>query len=97
MEANTPILDQFTEDLTVIARAQTSDPIVGREKEVRNLQETLGLAVELRLDDVDRPVLVGDCGVGKTAIVEKLAYQTAHWTREAPLRYRRVVALRAEV
>ncbi|MCQ2574103.1 MAG: ATP-dependent Clp protease ATP-binding subunit [Treponema sp.] len=69
MEASTrlSILDQFSRDLTRIAREKLTDPVVGREKEIARLVQVL-----LRRTK-NNPVLIGEPGVGKTAVVEGLA------------------------
>jgi ATP-dependent Clp protease ATP-binding subunit ClpC len=64
---DTPVLDNFGTDLTKIASENRLDPIVGREKEIERLAQILSRRKK------NNPVLIGDPGVGKSAIVEGLA------------------------
>ena len=66
-EAETPILDQFSRDLTAAARAGDLDPVIGREKEIERIVQILSRRRK------NNPVLIGEPGVGKSAIVEGLA------------------------
>ena len=63
----TPTLDEFSQDLTALAKAGKLDPVVGRTKEIERALRILARRTK------NNPVLVGDPGVGKTAIVEGLA------------------------
>ena len=63
----TPTLDEFSRDLTALAVKKTLDPVVGREREIRRLVQILARRTK------NNPVLIGEPGVGKTAIVEALA------------------------
>ena len=63
----TPFLDQFSRDLTEMARAHRLDPVVGRDREIERIIEILSRRKK------NNPCLVGEPGVGKTAIVEGLA------------------------
>ena len=74
-DTRTPVLDRFGRDLTAEARAGRLDPVVGREREVAAVLEILGRRTK------NNPVLVGDPGVGKTAIVEGIAARIAAGTR----------------
>ena len=65
--SNTPILDNFSRDLIKLAEDGKIDPIIGREKEVKRIAQILSRKKK------NNAVIVGDAGVGKTAIVEKLA------------------------
>ncbi|NLJ46692.1 MAG: ATP-dependent Clp protease ATP-binding subunit, partial [Treponema sp.] len=65
--ARTPLLDEFARDLTELARADRIDPVVGREREIRRVVRILARRTK------NNPVLIGEPGVGKTAIVEGLA------------------------
>ncbi|NGZ85433.1 type VI secretion system ATPase TssH [Duganella aceris] len=67
----TPALDQFTISLTALAREGKLDPVIGREKEIRQLIDIL-----LRRRQ-NNPILTGEAGVGKTAVVEGLAIRIA--------------------
>ncbi|MEO7804493.1 MAG: ATP-dependent Clp protease ATP-binding subunit [Actinomycetota bacterium] len=62
-----PILDQFGRNLTALAKANKLDPTIGREKEIERVMQVLSRRTK------NNPVLIGEPGVGKTAIVEGLA------------------------
>ena len=66
-KSKTPVLDNFSTDLTKAALEQKLDPIVGRERETQRVLEILGRRKK------NNPILIGDPGVGKSAIVEGLA------------------------
>ncbi len=70
-EVKTPALKAFGRDLTEIARKGEMDPVVGRENEIRRVTQVLCRRTK------NNPVLIGEAGVGKTAIVEGLAQQIA--------------------
>jgi type VI secretion system protein VasG len=63
----TPALDRYTIDLTALARAGNIDPVLGRQAEIRQLVDILARRRQ------NNPILTGDAGVGKTAVVEGLA------------------------
>ncbi|MDR2663567.1 MAG: ATP-dependent Clp protease ATP-binding subunit [Treponema sp.] len=67
----TPILDEHARDLTALARQGKLDPVIGREKEIRRAVRILARRTK------NNPILVGESGVGKTAIVEGLAHYFA--------------------
>ncbi len=84
---NTPILDNFGTDLTCAAEEGKLDPVVGREKEITRITEILCRRKK------NNPILIGEPGVGKTAIVEGLATQIAK-KRTSPLLFgKRVVSI----
>jgi ATP-dependent Clp protease ATP-binding subunit ClpC len=85
--SKTPALDQFGRDLTDDARAGRIDAVVGREDEIR---QTIEILARRRKNNA---VLIGEPGVGKTAIVEGLARKIAEGDVPEALRDRRVVAL----
>ena len=70
-ESKTPVLDTFGTDLTAAATDGKLDPCVGREKEIQRVIEILGRRKK------NNPILIGEPGVGKSAIVEGLAQQIA--------------------
>src|ERR1035438_4114669 len=65
--AGSPVLDQFGRNLTQLARDGKLDPVIGREKEIERVMQVLSRRTK------NNPVLIGEPGVGKTAIVEGLA------------------------
>lgn len=83
----TPILDNFSTDLTDAAAKGKLDPIVGREKQIQRVIEILGRRKK------NNPVLIGEPGVGKTAIVEGLAQMIAKHKTSPTLFNKRVVNL----
>ncbi|MDQ1255690.1 MAG: ATP-dependent Clp protease ATP-binding subunit ClpC, partial [Candidatus Hydrogenedentes bacterium] len=66
-KSQTPALDTFGRDLTVLAREDKLDPVIGREEEIERVIQVLSRRTK------NNPVLIGEAGVGKTAIVEGLA------------------------
>ncbi|MCB1179975.1 MAG: ATP-dependent Clp protease ATP-binding subunit, partial [Leptospiraceae bacterium] len=66
-KSKTPILDEFARDLTQLAKDKKLDPVIGREKEIERVIQILSRKTK------NNPVLIGESGVGKTAIVEGLA------------------------
>ncbi|MDN0200789.1 ATP-dependent Clp protease ATP-binding subunit [Streptomyces sp. S.PNR 29] len=84
---NTPTLDKYGRDLTDLARQGRIDPVIGRDEEIEQTVEVLSRRGK------NNPVLIGDAGVGKTAIVEGLAQRIADGDVPDVLIGRRVVAL----
>ncbi len=83
----TPVIDNFSTDLTQAAAEGKLDPCVGREKEIQRLTEILGRRKK------NNPILIGEPGVGKSAIVEGLAQRIAD-NRTSPILFnKRLVAL----
>jgi ATP-dependent Clp protease ATP-binding subunit ClpC len=83
----TPSLDRYGRDLTALARQGALPPLFGRERELRSLMEVLCKMTK------NNPALVGEPGVGKTALVEGLAQRMAADKVPAQLRGRRLVEL----
>jgi type VI secretion system protein VasG len=79
-DSKTPSLDQFTIDLTLRARKGELDPVVGRDFEIR---QVIDILMRRRQNN---PILTGEAGVGKTAVVEGFALQVAQGQVPAPLR-----------
>ncbi len=86
-QSKTPTLDQFGRDLTAEAATGKLDPAGGRERELRRMITVLGRRQK------NNPVLIGEPGVGKTAIVEGLARRIYEGTVPAGLRNKRIVSL----
>jgi ATP-dependent Clp protease ATP-binding subunit ClpC len=85
--SKTPTLDQFGRDLTADAREGKLDPAAGREREIRRVLTVLGRRQK------NNPVLIGEPGVGKTAIVEGIARRIADGSVTPGLRNARIVSL----
>lgn len=86
-ESKTPMLDNFGVDLTAAARSGALDPVIGRQDEIMRVTEILGRRKK------NNPVLIGEPGVGKSAIVEGLAQMIAN-RRTSPLLFnKRVINL----
>jgi ATP-dependent Clp protease ATP-binding subunit ClpC len=86
-KSKTPALDHFCRDLTTLAAEGQLDPTIGRFKEIERVMEVLSRRKK------NNPVLIGEPGVGKTAIVEGLAQMIANNTCPDSLRDHRVLSL----
>ncbi len=86
-KSNTPYLDKFSYDLTKAAKDGSLDPVVGRDKEITRLMEILGRRKK------NNPVLIGEPGVGKSAIVEGLAQIIAKGDQSSLFFNKRVLSL----
>src|SRR5580658_8928913 len=86
-KSKTPALDSFGRDLTELARQGKLDPVIGRQNEIERVIQVLSRRTK------NNPVLLGEAGVGKTAIVEGLAQMVVDSNVPELLRDRRIVVL----
>lgn len=86
-DTNTPTLDSLARDLTAIAREDRLDPVIGRSKEITRVVEVLSRRTK------NNPVLIGEPGVGKTAIAEGLAQSIVKHEVPETLKDKRVMSL----
>ena len=86
-KSKTPSIDTYSKDLTLAARNGKLDPVIGREKEIERVIQILSRRKK------NNPVLIGEPGTGKTAIVEGLALRISKGKAPASLLNKRIVAL----
>jgi ATP-dependent Clp protease ATP-binding subunit ClpC len=86
-KSKTPVLDNFGRDITKLAETGALDPIVGREKEIERVSQILSRRKK------NNPILIGEPGVGKTAIVEGLALRIVQRKVSRVLYDKRVISL----
>jgi ATP-dependent Clp protease ATP-binding subunit ClpB len=72
-ESKYQVLEKYTQDFTKLAAAGKIDPVIGRDEEIRRIMQILSRRSK------NNPVLVGEPGTGKTAIVEGLAKKNYRW------------------
>ena len=86
-EGKYQVLEKYARDLTALARQGKLDPVIGREEEIRRVIQVLSRRTK------NNPVLIGEAGVGKTAIVEGLAQRIANGDIPQSLRDKRLLTL----
>ena len=86
-KSKTPTLDAYGRDLTLLARENKLDPVIGRDNEIERVIQILSRRTK------NNPALIGEPGVGKTAIAEGLAQRVIKGDIPEPLRDRRVITL----
>ena len=85
--SSTPTLDQFGRDFTALAKANKFDPVIGRSHEIERVTQILSRRTK------NNPCLIGEPGVGKTAVIEGLAQKIASGDVPEPLKTKRLVSV----
>ena len=80
-------LEKYCKDLTALARQDKIDPVIGRDEEIRRVMQVLSRRTK------NNPVLIGEPGVGKTAVVEGLARRIASGDVPESLKDKRLLSL----
>ena len=86
-KSKTPALDHFSRDITELARQGELDPVIGREEEIQRVAQILSRRKK------NNPVLIGEPGVGKTAIIEGLGQKIIHKDVPRTLHNKRILSL----
>ena len=86
-KSQTPVLDEYSTDMTANALKGHTDPVIGRKNEIDRVMQILSRRLK------NNPCLVGEPGVGKTAVAEGIAYLIAHDTVPQTIRGKRLVSL----
>lgn len=87
LDVSTPTLDKYSRDITMEARHGNLDPVVGREKEIQRVMQILSRRMK------NNPCLVGEPGVGKTAVVEGIAYMISRGNVPDTVKGKRLLSL----